>query len=302
MRISLTKLHTFYLVARHGSMKKAAALLYVSPPAVTMQIRKLEEELGVSVFARGQGPLCLTERGRELYALVSPMFSQLDVIERYVSGLVQGEDQVLRLGTHHLPANYFIPDLIAHVRAEHPDLHVQMSLGTQDRLLEKLSMQELDLALIIGEPPSGSSFQAVPLFGVNLAPVTADPALLPSGHASMRDLADVPLILQQHGSGARQAVLDWFERFGVTPNIFWDNLSSDVIKQFLPTTKALSFIGRFIVQAEIDEQLFREIKIDEGLPVIRFHLVSMDAGSLPRKIRLFLEGFKDFSPCFHTVV
>ena len=300
MQVNLTRLHVFYLTALHGSMKKAAEKLYVSPPAVTMHIRKLEEELGLPLFTRKQGGLLLTEQGKTLYELVEPMFRQLDGIERYLSDLARGEDRELCFGTHHLNAKYFIPDLLSHVRTLHPELSIQMTLGVQDMLLEKLAEHQLDLVLIIGEPPQNPTFQSVPLFNMEMALVTAHPALFASGTASMQEMEGVPLLLQQHGGGVRKAVMDWFESFGVRPDILLDDLSSDVIKQFLPRYQALSFIGRFIVQHELDSGLLREISLQEGSPILRFHIVH-NAAPLSRPVRQFLESLRSFSPSFRTV-
>ena len=299
MQVSLTRLHVFYLTALYGSMKKAAEKLYVSPPAVTMHIRNLEEELGLPLFARKQGGLLLTEQGKKLYDLVEPMFRQLDGIERYLDDLVSGEHRELRFGTHHLNANFFIPDLLAHVRTLHPELSMQMTLGVQDVLLEKLAAHQLDLVLIIGEPPQDARFQAVPLFNVEMVPVTAHHALFASATASMQEMDGVPLLLQQRGGGARKTVMDWFERFGVRPDILLDDLSSDVIKQFLPRYRALSFIACFIVQQELDSGLFRRITLREGFPILRFHIVH-NAAPVSRPVRQFLESIRSFSPSFRT--
>ncbi len=299
MQVSLTRLHVFYLTALYGSMKKAAEKLYVSPPAVTMHIRNLEEELGLPLFARKQGGLLLTEQGKKLYDLVEPMFRQLDGIERYLADLVSGEHRELRFGTHHLNANYFIPDLLAHVRTLHPELFMQMTLGVQDVLLEKLAAHQLDLVLIIGDPPRDARFQAAPLFNVEMVPVTAHPSLFASGTASMQEMDGVPLLLQQRGGGARKTVMDWFESFGVRPDILLDDLSSDVIKQFLPRYRALSFIASFIVQQELDSGLFRRIALREGFPILRFHIV-YNAAPISRPVRYFLESIRSFSPTFRT--
>ena len=115
----------------------------------------------------------------------------------------------------------------------------------------------------------------------------------------MQEMDGVPLLLQQRGGGARKTVLDWFERFGVRPDILLDDLSSDIIKQFLPQYRALSFIGRFIVQKELTSGTFREISLLEGFPSLRFHIVH-NAAPISRPVRQFLESIRSFSPSFST--
>ncbi len=295
MRVNLNQLCVFYLAARHKSMVLTAKALYVSPPAVTMQIKKLEKWLGFPVFERGSGELRLTERGRSLYEAVEPTFKNLDALEREIQDLVQAEEGEIRLGSHHLPANYHLPAMLERVRAACPKLKVRMELGTQDTLLEKLFRQELDLVLILDKPAPGT--RCVPLFDEDWPLVTAaDGELGAIEEISAKDLAAIPLIVQQQGTGALRTVLNYLSRHNVRPNILLDNLSSDVIKQFLRTMRAAAFIGRFIVQQELDEGVFREIKVTEGPPVCRFYLAYPDNQHTPAKVKNFLAAVAEFSP------
>ncbi len=297
MRVNLNQMCVFYLAARHKSMVAAAKILYVSPPAVTMQVKKMETWLGFSVFERGLGELRLTPRGKALYDIVAPMFDGLEELERNIHDLVQEEGGELRLGAHHLPANYFIPDMLAKVREKYPALKVSLELGTQDRLLEKLFQQQLDLVIIVGNPSPDAKCRLVHLFDEEWPLVTA------AGHnlgkldyVSAQDLGSIPLILQQKGTGARQAVLGFLRRHNVQPNITFDNLSSDVIKPFLQKMEAVAFIGRSIAQKALNEGLLHEINIVEGPLVCHFQLAYMDNQYIPVKISQFLAGITGFTP------
>lgn len=300
MRLNLNQLSVFYLVGRHKQMAAAAKALFISTPAVAMQIRKLEHWLGFPVFERGRGALRFTERGRALYDVLEPICRELDGLERYIQDLVNAEEEELGFGTHHLPGNYFIPDMLAHVQVKYPNLKVRMEINTQDKLLEEIAGKNLDLALIIGEAPAGAQFRTQPLFNVDMALVTAaGNALARLSSVTVRELASIPLILQQKGTGVRREVLAFLQRNGVSPNISLDNLSSDVIKQFLPTRETVALIGRFIVQQELDEGLFHEIQIEDAEPpVIRFFLAYLDSPYVPLKIRRFLDGAAGFQPGF----
>lgn len=303
MRVNLNQLYVFYLAARHKSLKAAAGLLYVSPPAVTMQVKKLENWLGFAVFERGQGELRLTERGQELYAVVEPVLGGLDALERQIDDLMRNEESVIRLGAHHIPANYFIPDLIAHVRSNVPTLKIQMELGTQDSLLEKLFQQKLDLALIIDDPPEGLPCKVFHLFDVEVAlVVAADGEYGKIDSISVKDIKEIPLILQQKGTGALRSVLQLFDEYGVQPNILFENISSDVIKTFLLKAPSGALIGRFIAQKELDEGIFHEIKIVERTPTYSFNLIYSDNQNVPPKLERFFTGAAGFSPIFKSII
>ncbi|MDO5538200.1 MAG: LysR family transcriptional regulator [Desulfovibrionaceae bacterium] len=302
MKAGLTQLHVFFLTAEHKSMRKAAALLCVSPPAVTMQIRKLEEQLGLSLFRRDRGALRLTAEGAGLHERLKPMFDQLPAIESYLDELAADRSRPLMLGTHHLPGTHFIPDLITHVRARYPALNIQLTLGTQAPLMEMVLRGELDVALIIGEPPRDEGWGSVHLFDVPLALVTGLPGLFPGEEIiSVRRLEGAPMILQQKGAGARTSVLRWLDGHGVQPDFFLDNLSSDVIKQLLPHMPSVSCIGRFIVREDIERGLLREIRVHEGLPCHSFHFVYRKGRHVPGRIRSFVDGIRGFVPGFATM-
>ncbi len=297
MRVNLNQLYVFYLAARGKSMASAAKTLFVSPPAVTMQIKKLESLLGFSVFERSRGKLRPTERGRALYHIIEPTFRNFDELSRSIHALAQTEGDAIRLGTHHLPAKHFIPDLIAHVQATYPKLTVQMELGTQDGLLEKLLRQELDLALIIEEPALSAKYGLVHLFDEEWAlVVSAEGDLAAIDTLSVKDLGAIPLILQQKGTGALRVVLDFLKQHDARPDILLNNISSDVIKQFLPKMRAGAFIGRFIVEKELREGLFHEIRIREGSPICRFFLAYKDGPYLSPNMANFLKEAAGFSP------
>ncbi len=299
MRVNLNQLHVFYVAGCHKKMSEAARALYVSTPAVTMQVKKLETWLGFAVFERGRDALRFTARGQALFDALEPTFSQLDSLGGFIEDLMRLEEaEEVALGTHHLPGNYFIPDLIAHVRSRNPRLKVCMELGRQDWFVEELQRGKLDLALIIGDLPRDSRCAAVHLFDEEMALVTAGHgAFAQLASAPPAAIASMPMILQQTGTGARRVVLDFLERHGVAPDILLDNLSSDVIKQFLYKMPSVALIARFIVRRELEEGRLHEIRLETGgKPVCRFRLAYLDRPRLPSNIQHFLAAVRGFSP------
>ena len=165
--------------------------------------------------------------------------------------------------------------------------------------VEKLFQQKLDLAIIIGNQTHNESCKLARLFDQEIALVTSSHGAFGKIESlSAKELGKIPLILQQKGTGALQAVLDFLNGHGVEPNILLKNLSSDVIKQFLQKMPSGAFIGRFIVQKELDEGLLHEIRIVEGPPLARFHLAYLEGPYTPAKIKHFLAGASGFKPKF----
>lgn len=302
MRINLNQLYVFYLVARHKSMAAAAKLLFVSRPAITMQIKKIEEWLGFPVLERESKGLTLTKKGNQLFTMVESSFKHLEEQEKLILDMVQDKEHEIRLGTHHLPGNYFIPDLLAFAKTKKPNITIQMQLGIQDDLLEKMLQQKLDVILLIGkEIPEEKNLTIIPLFEEPLILVSSISGVFSQVDSiSVTDLQNIPIILQQKGSGARRAVIDFLAAHGIEPNIVWDNLSSDVIKQFLPNSNACALVGRFIVQKELDEHILHEITITDASPTFQFYLAYVDTPYTPQRVKDFIAGISGFSPKFHN--
>lgn len=295
--MNLNQLSVFYLAARHRRMTDAARALYVSTPAVTMQIKKLENWLGFTVFERRHGDLLLTERGQELYEKIEPIFSQLEALEHYLESVVRMEEMEVRFGFYHIAGIYFVPDLIAHMRSRFPKMVVKMEMGTKDALLEKLTQQQVDVILIIGKPPAGIKCGFTHLFDEEFALVTDKNGKLGNIESiSVKELGRIPLMLQQEGTGALNAVREYLEKHSVEPNILLKNISSDVTRQFMPKMLSGAFVGRFIVQKELASGKFHEIKIREGNPAAHYYLVYPDTPELPKKLKNFISAAEGFSP------
>lgn len=299
MRLNLNQLYVFYLVAQNKSMLITAEALFISPPAVSRQIKTLEEWLGFDLFIRRGTQLVITRSGQKLFFALHDIFKNVPATESHIAELMHTEKNLIRLGTHHLPGNYFIPDLLMYSKRQNPDLNLEMELGPQDDMLEKLLLRELDFVLMIGKPPTEAKCKSLHLFATDLALVVSSKGELAHlDNIAIEELSEIPLIIQQKRTGARRVVLDYFMHYGITPNIVLDNLSSDVVKQFLPKMRAASFINRFIVQSELDSNIFHEITIEGPSPICHFYLAYRDAKNLPQRSQLFLASLEGFAPRF----
>ena len=295
MYVNLNQLRAFYTAARNRSMAAAADRLHVSPPAITMQIKKLEEWLGFPLFCRSRPGLELTEQGQTLYTLAATVFDNVEHLERQVEEMVGKRERELLFGTYHIPARYVMPHLLAHARRTCPGLRIRMTLGTQEESLERLRRRDLDVALLVSPPPLPRiktvllCRETVPLV------VAADSSLCEREVIDVRELGRLPLILQQRGTGFVQAVRDYLQQHGVAPCIAMEDLSSDIVKQFLLQDEGAAFITRFAIQKELDEGTLREIRIAEGGPTIEFSLAYLDQQYLSPGLQQFLDSLSEFS-------
>ena len=211
--MNLHYLRVFHEVAEAGSVTRAAERLRISQPAVSVQVKRLEAEVGLQLLrAEGRG-VRLTEEGQTLAAYARRLFALEAEIEAQVENLREGRVGRLRIGATNLPANYLLPELAARFKRSQPGVSVQVQTGNSRTIFAKLLEYELDVALMAGgwdEP------------GVWREVVLRDELwfLVPPGHAlagkeaRLEEVAEEPFLLREEGSSTRERLLALFEMRG----------------------------------------------------------------------------------------
>lgn len=292
MQINLNQLRCFYMVARHGSMQ-AAEKLFVSPSAVTMQLKKLEEVLEMKLLTRRRGRIGLSQQGQELYAHAAKIF---ELVENLESILVKQADSKadVRVGIHHVPAQYLMPALFAHWRHTCPKLRIRLVLGTQAESQQRLRQGETDLAFVVGgEAVPGC--RIVPFYREELSLVAAPgSAHVRGSRISVSQLNGIPFFLQQQGTGLLSAISTYFDRYGIRPQVLMQDISGDIIKQFVARDEGLAFLASYTIQREVADGLLRVVAIAEGGPEMQHNMLAL-AGVKNPQIELALSALASFS-------
>lgn len=272
MQINLNQLRCFYTAARHKSMAEAAARLFVSPPAITMQIKKLEQTLGMKLVYRQHNELHLTEQGQRLYAHAVSIFRQVEQLENALE-VMTAQDTELLIGVYHIPAQYLMPTLLDHLGRLCPALRVRMILGTQVESLRRLEQHKVHCAVVV-DAMQMEQFRIVPIYRDRLLLLAAHASTWISGsHIEARQLDQLPLLLPQRGTGILVAIQKYLQQHRVQPRIAMADISGDVIKQFIIRDTGLAFLLGTSVKKELAEGVLREIPIAEGSPQVQFCLV-----------------------------
>lgn len=163
--MELRHLRTIVAVAQHRSLTKAGEELYLSQSAVSQQIRRLEDELGIEVFRRTSRSVELTAEGRVILGYAERVLAEVDDMHselEEISGLLSGE---LRIGGVYPTGPYDLFGLLADFRAEHPGVDIHMVESTQEDVLAALRADELDCAFTALDPDAlGDEFAATLLW------------------------------------------------------------------------------------------------------------------------------------------
>jgi DNA-binding transcriptional LysR family regulator len=287
---TMRQLRVFSAVARHLSFGKAAEELHLTPPAVSMQIKELEQLVGLPLFDRGGRSVALTMTGEYLLVYVRKILATLkdadDALARF-RGLQTGRLTIGMVST----AKYFVPRLMARFRAEHPGVEVRLEVGgNREQLVGLLQANEVDLA-IMGRPPREMATRAEP-FAVHPHVIVTprDHPLIRVGHAPPAALGDYEFLIREPGSGTRAAMEKFFADHRLTPRVAMEMSSNETIKQAVMAGMGISFLSLHTIGIELKAGLIAVADID-GLPLLkRWYIVS----ALARTLSPAAEAFRYF--------
>ena len=252
--INLHHLRIFYTVATSESFSRAAEKLDVSQPAVSMQVRKLEEALGVSLVQQVGRQLYLTEGGQILSEYAARIFNLVREAEdalAEVQGLRRGHVTVAASST---PGAYVLPPLIARFRQIHPGIDIDLQISNSHIVLERLQRGEVDFG-VIGEVPGRSGDQALEF---DLLVPDDLVVIVPPGHrfalegvAGAAALAGEPLVLREPGSSQRQVLEARLRELGLQATVALQLGTTDAIKHAVAAGLGVGVLSCFSVTWEV---------------------------------------------------
>jgi DNA-binding transcriptional LysR family regulator len=217
--MELRHLRTIEAVARHRSFTKAADELFLAQSAISQQIRRLEEELGLQIFRRSSRSVDITDEGRILLAHAKRVIAEIDELHGHLeelTGLLRG---AVRIGGIYPFGRYDIYDVLADFRARYPGVAIHMLEDTQDEMLAMLRKDDLDCAFASVDPDAiGSEFAATLLWEEEfLVAMSPDHPLAARSSVTLEELVGEDLIAYRDNSALRRRFETTLGRRGLEP-------------------------------------------------------------------------------------
>jgi DNA-binding transcriptional LysR family regulator len=205
----------FYEVIECGSVTKAAERLRVSQPAVTAQLRKLERELGLTLFRpQGRG-IAPTEAGRWLADRARVLFALERDIERGAQLIRLGEKGTLRIAATYLPANMLLPGWVANWKRAHPEIDIVLTTSNSREALDRLLHYEADLAVVGGGRPLPAGLRREQVLYDELCFIVSSGHPLAGRNATRERVLAEPIVAREKGSSGRELLAAICQMHGV---------------------------------------------------------------------------------------
>jgi DNA-binding transcriptional LysR family regulator len=247
------RLRVFRTVAKHLNFSRAAEELLLTQPAVTQQIKALEDEFGVSLFDRGGGHIQLTPGGKALLPFAERMNALSEEAVQAVAAAYGEQSGELTVGASQTIAQYLLPSVIAAFRKSHPKVRVTAVTGNTDGILEALVAGKIELALIEG-PERRKDLQIEPFMEDHMVLV------VPPGHewagqsVTAAMLSREPLLMREFGSGSRRVIEQALAAKGLKARDIHISMEFDSTEGLLSAVEAglgVTFVSRLAVRNQL---------------------------------------------------
>jgi DNA-binding transcriptional LysR family regulator len=276
------RIRVFRAVAHHLNFSRAAEELLLTQPAVTQQIKALEDEFGVPLFDRGGGHISLTPGGAALLPFAEKMKMISDQAVAAVAGAYGQQAGELALGASQTIGQYLLPNLVAGFLCTNPKVHVTARSGNTDAMLEALLAREIQLALIEG-PEQRKDLHIEAFMEDHMVLV------VPAGHewadktVELAKLEEEPLLVREFGSGSRRVVEHALAAAGLKSKDLKVSMELDSTEGLLSAVEAglgVTFVSRWAVRNQLSLGTLKLARV-RGLKLSRRFSMAYPAGPEP---------------------
>jgi DNA-binding transcriptional LysR family regulator len=289
MHVTLRQLQVFEAVARNLSYTRAAGELHLTQPAVSMQVRQLEQAVGLPLFEQLGKKVFLTDAGRELQhysRIIAEQLAEAESVLDEMKGLRRGKLRVAVAST----ANYFVPGLLAEFNRQHQGVAISLDVTNREGLLAALRENRTDL-VIMGRPPDNEDLVFEP-FRENPLVVVAPPNhhLIPKMYTPLKQLQNETFIVREQGSGTRIAMERFFDEHNIHFNTSMEAGSNEAIKQSVQAGLGLGLLSYDTLAMELELKTLAILNI-EDFPIMRhWHVVHRQG----KRLSAAAQAFKQF--------
>jgi len=262
------RLQVFHTVATLLSFTKAAETLHMTQPAVTFQVRQLEEYFNTRLFDRTHNRISLTEAGKRVNEYAAQIFDLYGQMENAVKELTGEVSGVLIIGASTTIAEYMLPALLGDFKSEYPDVNVRLKVSNTEGIVSMVENNVIDLGVV--EATVSNKNLAVELCKKDqlVAIVPPNHDLANEASLDVKRLLDFPYICREEGSGTREVIIDYLQGAGLNSNeldIIMELGSPEAIKGAVEAGIGLTVLSRATLAKEIKLGTLVAIPLDPPL-------------------------------------
>ncbi|MDP1766876.1 MAG: LysR substrate-binding domain-containing protein [Methylotenera sp.] len=284
--LTLRQVRIFLSAYKHMSFARAAEELCITAPAVSQQIKEMEEDMGVTLFIRENRKVELTSAGEYFLLYARRMISTLNEADVMMERLRGTPIKTLKIGLVST-AKYFLPHLLTEFRKDFPNLKIKIEIRNRQQLVELLRDSEIDVA-IMGQPPKEMDTR-VESFASHPHVFVACPQHPLAGKFNITpdELNAFEVISREPGSGTRFIMEKYFTEHQISPIVSMEISSIETIKQAIIADLGITFTSLHTIGSELNNQQLIILDMQDT-PIIRtWHVVALSSRNASQAAEAF---------------
>ncbi len=247
--MTIAQMQYFVAVCEYGTISKSAEMLHISQPSISLAIKDLEEQFGVTLFERENKRLSLSQEGRHMYEVAKSILSQIDALEVQMKDLGKHQNQLcisVPIHTGMFLLNFFMTDF----RKVHPDIHFVIRQYNAPMAFKALDDGSCDVAFIVdGEEKLPGNLEKRPVYRSEFVYcIHPDHPMAHWKKVHLIDIKNDPIILSQENSYMSKLLKNEFYKVNAVPNILMYGVQLSLIQDLVSSGQAGTFLIRELAQ------------------------------------------------------
>ncbi|MCG2588494.1 LysR family transcriptional regulator [Rhodohalobacter sulfatireducens] len=288
MNYTLHQLKVFAEVAKCRSITKAAESLHMTQPAVSIQMKQLQESVDIPLIEIIGKKLYLTEAGERLYSMQQTIQEHEEAFQAYTSELKGGLTGNLSISAAST-AKYFLPYLLGAFQKKYPKVKITLKVTNRDEVLQHLYDNKFQLAILTQLPDDSTIISNPFLINPLVMACPPDYPLLNKKNLTLKDLKDETFIFREPGSGTRMVMERLLKEAVIEPTIAMELGTNEAVKQAIMAGIGISLISKLSMYSELDTGTIDELHLKEFPVTTHWHTLYRKSKVNTRVIKNFLD-------------
>lgn len=290
MNISLDLYRLFYVVAKEGSISKAANILFISQPAITLQIKKLESELGVSLFTRTKHGVVLTEEGSVLFEYIKSAIDNIINGENALSNLRNLDSGIIRIGASTTVSKHVVIPYLEKFHEMYPKIEIQIVNSLTTNLLKELRNGNLDILFLNLPMDENKDLKIIPITNVHDIFVGNKKYFdLTKGKISLEELNNYPLLFQKMPSNTRAYLNNYLKSNNTDLKPQLEVVSYNLIMDLVSAGFGIGYATKEFIKSELEKKELYEIKVKPSIPKRYIGIATIDKKTPNYSVKKLIE-------------
>jgi DNA-binding transcriptional LysR family regulator len=289
--MNLDQLNTFREIVRLGSFSEVAKKLAISQPAVSFQVQKLEQELGIRLIDRSQRAITLTAAGKRLLRFAETIETEREGLQHDLEQMREDISGDLLIAASTIPAEFILPPLLARFKHQHPAVSIQVDVSDSLTVIDGIRDNTYEIGFC-GVAPEGQDLTSFRVAADEIVLIVfPDHPFARKAEVSPDELAGEPLIFRERTSGTQRSLESRLSKAGLDPGKYIPNLtlgSTQAVVSAVAAGAGIAFVSDMAVNRVLAPDLVKTVKV-RGLSLSRdFYCVYRQERVVSRLLEVFI--------------